>query len=777
MNKVGYGVIYAMTIVVGCIFLLYMGKDVDEKGKSIKRQLYMVLLMNVTYIGALMTDSTKVLIFTYCVIQILECWILYSFLKFSCKFTEINLKNKNRIVNISTFMCICDTVLIFYNMVTGRLYGFRKRDVMYGIEEYMSPEINVWYCAHIILCLVIELVFISILMYKAFSVSYIYRTRYLSLGFFFTLGLIICLVVRIISNMSQFPIAITLTLGLVLIFYVYCYLPKIRISKMENFVIKNVTMPILMFDSDDELQVYNVEALDEFAIEKGMTLEEYISHNNLKYVLTPERRKAGKTKEFTLTEKTEEKTYLIHGQELWDNRKRFIGTLLVYNDITNQEKIKEQATFHATRDNLTGLWNREYFFEMASKTISENPAVEFVIIVADIYRFKLFNDLLGKKAGDDLLIAIAKTYEENMMPLWVFSRLGGDKFAMLMPAKDFRPEKLERVCNGIISKRDYKFKVHFYLGVYYIKDYSLTIAEMCDRACMALESIKGNLQKNIAYYEEEIRQKKLKDALNVDELDAALTERQFEIYLQPQIETVNNKLVGGEALVRWNNPKRGMISPNEFIPAFEENGMIARLDYYVWESACMLLHEWKKQGKDHWSVSVNISAKDFYLMDIYDCITGLVKKYEIEPEILKLEITETAFVLNVEEQMNTVRRLQTYGFVVEMDDFGSGYSSLNSLKDISVDVLKLDMKFFEKTNDPARAKKIIESVVKLAYNLKMVVIAEGVEEFDQVKMLQSIGCNVIQGYYYSKPLRVSEFEEYAKEYEVLDIREILKTLK
>lgn len=182
MNKVGYGVIYAMTIVVGCIFLLYMGKDVDEKGKSIKRQLYMVLLMNVTYIGALMTDSTKVLIFTYCVIQILECWILYSFLKFSCKFTEINLKNKNRIVNISTFMCICDTVLIFYNMVTGRLYGFRKRDVMYGIEEYMSPEINVWYCAHIILCLVIELVFISILMYKAFSVSYIYRTRYLSLG-------------------------------------------------------------------------------------------------------------------------------------------------------------------------------------------------------------------------------------------------------------------------------------------------------------------------------------------------------------------------------------------------------------------------------------------------------------------------------------------------------------------------------------------------------------------------------------------------------------------
>lgn len=204
--------------------------------------------------------------------------------------------------------------------------------------------------------------------------------------------------------------------------------------------------------------------------------------------------------------------------------------------------------------------------------------------------------------------------------------------------------------------------------------------------------------------------------------------------------------------------------------------MISDLDYYVWEEACMLLAKWKKTGKEDYSISVNISAKDFYLSDIYKNITGLVEKYEIDPRKLKLEITETAFAINVDEQMALVKRLQQYGFIVEIDDFGCGYSSLNSLKDISVDVLKLDMKFFEKTEDETRAEKVVESIVNLAYNLKMPVIAEGVENEEKLELLRKVGCRIVQGFYYSRPLTVEQFEKYASDYTFEDIHIIIDEL-
>lgn len=205
--------------------------------------------------------------------------------------------------------------------------------------------------------------------------------------------------------------------------------------------------------------------------------------------------------------------------------------------------------------------------------------------------------------------------------------------------------------------------------------------------------------------------------------------------------------------------------------------MIAEIDYYVWEAACRQLRKWKDEGKTEFSIFVNISAKDFYLSDIYASITGLIEKYDVSPENLKLEITETALVLNLEEQMYLVKRLQERGFVVEIDDFGSGYSSLNSLKNIKVDVLKLDMKFFEHSDESGRAEKIIESVIQLAHKLKMAVIAEGVGEKEQVEMLQRIGCHIVQGFYYAMPMPVDEFEEFAKMYPCEKLQDMIAQIK
>ena len=205
--------------------------------------------------------------------------------------------------------------------------------------------------------------------------------------------------------------------------------------------------------------------------------------------------------------------------------------------------------------------------------------------------------------------------------------------------------------------------------------------------------------------------------------------------------------------------------------------MIAKLDYYVWELACKQLRAWKDAGHGERSISVNISAKDFYLTDLYDSLTGLVERYEIAPKSLKLEITETAFVLDVRQQMELVRKLQAYGFLIEIDDFGSGYSSLNSLKDICVDILKMDLKFFEKTDQSDRAEKIVESVINLANGLGMPVIAEGVETEEHLKMLKDAGCQMIQGYYFARPMSVEDYEKFVTKFEFEDMDVILKKVR
>ena len=217
--------------------------------------------------------------------------------------------------------------------------------------------------------------------------------------------------------------------------------------------------------------------------------------------------------------------------------------------------------------------------------------------------------------------------------------------------------------------------------------------------------------------------------------------------------------------------------PGEFIPIFENNGMIAKLDYYVWELACRQLRKWKIAGHPERSISVNISAKDFYLTDLYESITGLVEKYQINPSALKLEITESAFVLDVSKQMELVSMLQDYGFIIEIDDFGSGYSSLNNLKEIKADMLKMDLKFFEKTDDNNRAEKIVSSIIRLANDLGMPVIAEGVESEEDIQVVKSAGCQIVQGFYYAKPMPVDEFEAFVSKRPFGNMKAIIDQVK
>lgn len=341
----------------------------------------------------------------------------------------------------------------------------------------------------------------------------------------------------------------------------------------------------------------------------------------------------------------------------------------------------------------------------------------------------------------------------------IAARINSDRFAMLIPKKSFSVDMILSIIHRMQDYfKDSSFHLHIFTGVYDINDLEEPVSIMCDKANLASETIKNEYKSNIAYYTERLFESSIEERRIIGEFERAISNNEFEMYLQPQVDSSGN-LYGAEALVRWQHPERGLLSPAIFIDVLEKTGFIYKLDRYMWDKAAKKLGEWKKEGKDQYHISVNISTKDFYLVDVYETFVGLVDKYDIDPVNLNIEITETTLMSDFDKNMGIIRLLQNYGFNIEIDDFGSGYSSLNMLKDISADVLKIDMGFLRASENEAKGLDILESIITLAGKLGMKVITEGVETKKQLYMLVEMGCDMYQGYYFSKPIPVDEFEK------------------
>lgn len=775
MEKSSLAILFVCITIILAVLLMQLITNSVKNTKLIGTQLILGIFMNVTFLMSLFIGDIGVLKVIHALVMIMESWICYLFLLYT--YERIHSWQVKLQVNtkVSISLILIENILLIVNAFTEWFFAYSE--VKVGESIYVVTEWTWLSVLHLVGCGFIMTMVVVVMIRKARMVARVYRMRYLLSSVVFAVGAILMVVGRVLSgNMNMFSVVIV-SIGIICTYYIYFQYPLFREVQMKTFAINNMTEPVLMFDYNDNLQVYNDAAEKMLGVYIYYPMKEYILKNELHYTIEERSKRHEKEREFTRSKMVDGKTYLIHGQELWDKKERFVGTLIVYTDISGQERLKDEATLYATRDQLTGLWNRDYFFEMVGKTIRENPEEKFLMIATDIYHFKLFNEILGTSTGDDLLLAFAQAYRAHCRRKWVFSRIGADRFALLIPKTDFSEERFLDIVHGVLERKNYSMKVHCYIGVYEIVDSSLRVDSMYDRAFMAVESMKGDMQKEIAFYQEEILNQRIHETTTLDELDRALLNDEFVIYLQPQLDLEAQRVVSAEALIRWNKPGRGIVFPGEFIPIFENHGMIAKLDYYVWELACRQLAQWKEEGHYDRSIAVNISAKDFYLSDLYESITGLVEKYDVNPTHLKLEITETAFVLDIKKQMELVRKLQNYGFIIEIDDFGSGYSSLNSLKEIEVDLLKMDLKFFEKTGDSKRAEKIVSSVINLANDLGMPVIAEGVETKEDVDMIKAAGCQMVQGYYYAKPMPVADFEKYLETYPYGDMTAIIAKVK
>ncbi|MDO5406713.1 MAG: EAL domain-containing protein [Eubacteriales bacterium] len=419
-----------------------------------------------------------------------------------------------------------------------------------------------------------------------------------------------------------------------------------------------------------------------------------------------------------------------------------------------QEKMFRQASF----DGLTGLYNRDYFVEKANDLMEQHPRKVYSLFWINVEKFKLINEMFGRERGDMVLLHIADKLRESIGKEGVYGKLYSDQFLICYPVDEEELRKVHIPDVEFLECRGARIRIQFKIGIYINRQHERNVGQLLEYAQIAMQNQEDASSTHVRIYKDAYLDVLLKNQRITNEMETALREGQFQIYLQPQYDHVGNLLVGAEALVRWKHPVRGMISPAEFIPVFESNRFIDKLDSYICDRVCELLAKWKKQGTLI-PISVNLSKYDIQNPDLIPGLKRCLEQYDIPFRYLHLEITESAYAERQQEMISVVEELQEMGFTIEMDDFGSEYSSLNMLKDVPVDVLKLDMKFFGGETHMDKGGSIVESVVRLAHSLGMPVIAEGVETEREANFLKSIDCRIVQGYLYGRPMPVEEFEK------------------
>ena len=451
--------------------------------------------------------------------------------------------------------------------------------------------------------------------------------------------------------------------------------------------------------------------------------------------------------------------YEVQRRQVEDRSDLVAGWFICVRDDTEEQRRHAKERYMATHDQLTGLYNRDFMYEEIRRMIQARPERRWLIIFHNIKNFKIVNEVFGSEFGGHVLRRVAVWISSDMPEDTVYGRLGGDTFGVCMPAESFDPDLIERALTGaMIRQGSIEYAVQIHLGIYEVTDPEMDVSVMFDRARLALSTIHDNYQRHIAWYDERMRTNVIRQQHLSGQLTDAIAKQQVVPYLQP-ITDRDGRVVGAEALVRWLHPDLGLLTPAVFVPVFEENGMIAEMDRAMWRSVCEILKDWQETHPDLF-ISVNISPKDFYFMDVAEEIRKLVAEFGLPPEKMRLEITETVMMTDVEKHLKIINDLRDAGFLVEMDDFGSGYSSLNMLKDIPLDVLKIDMKFLSRSENEKKTRRILQGIVSLSEDLGYTSLIEGIETEEQYKLMADMGCQMFQGYYIARPMDTGAFEAF-----------------
>jgi len=756
-------IIYAITISICAIIMLLIVRITRRRNTRITKSL---CRLDIVCMITMLSGAISILIqneFWILLTQNLHTmateWVLLFLLAFLTIYTNIPMKNKI-VFSILGSISIIDTCVFALNTIFKNAL-----DVTYVIYEGVVYtefiEKAPWYPIHMYFSYILALICLYKMIEPLKKSPKVYRSKYYPIAIAFVLTL----AMEVICDIREVKLDVTLFayFGLVmyLTYHSVYHTFKGLITNTLSEIVVNMENGVVCFDinnkciyaNDIAKKVYhNAKKLSDFE----QIMIDYLGHDSFQ-----------DADEFQKLVEIETANNEIRSYELTfsklidDDDGKYIGCYLYCDDRTQNIVEFNEANYKATHDVLTGLCNKELFENRVAANIKVNGASNYYMITADIKDFKIINDIFGNEKGDEVLIAVANVLTQAFQNKAIACRTNSDRFGFCVLKNCFSEAALYNAVKVIASRTlndNFQFIMHF--GVYKMtdEDASVDVSVMYDRSRMALQSIKANYQKCIAYYDDSMMNNLIKEREYVGMFDSAIAEEQFVMFLQPQI-VPSGEMVGAEALVRWNHPEYGMISPGVFIPIFENTGLIHRLDLYMWEQAAKTLVKWQNMGYSQYYISVNISPTDFYHLDIYKVFVDLVNRYSIDPKRLKLEITESSFMRDPETQLSLIAKLQDYGFHVEIDDFGSGYSSLNMLKDMKADVLKIDMGFLRETESVDRTKIILNMIIELAKKLNMIIVVEGVETQDQVVYLTTAGCDLLQGYYFDKPIDIDTFEK------------------
>lgn len=751
-------IIYGLAVLLEAILIAYCAigsfKKHDKIGKSVCIYESLAFVCAIDFFIFTFVPGHTVTVLAKGLTMALFDWMLIALMLYTQYYTDA-VKAFKSVQAASMIFAVLDTYMLIENTWTNKIFD---------IESIKAEHINVvfnndslWYKLHFMFTYAFAIMIVFTYLFMFIRSSRIYRKAYGAIAIVIIIGVSFDIATIGSDTIYDLSMIIYGVMSVLIYYLTYRYVPNELIENMLSLVVSDMNNGIICYDRKGRCIYYN--DLVETIYGHGSNMSDY----ERKYSRWIE--KTGDDREDSMTFQTDielngQKHYFeIAYKRIYDERKRFICDYFVYNDRTQMYESWEQEKYKASHDSLTGLLNRDQFYEDVHDMVNKYPDTTFYLICSNIKDFKFINEIFGMEKGNQVLIKQAKLMVSNPSERTICARLMNDRFALCLPREEF-DEK--RVADSIEElQREFtgnSFHLHTYIGVYEIRDRDEAVRVMVDKANIAADTIKNDFDCCVAYYDGHLLEISIEQRRLLGEFEPALQKDEFAMYLQPQVNC-DGVAKGAEALVRWVHPSRGILTPYAFIDILENAGLIYKLDLYIWEKAAQKLAEWKEKGYGSYHISVNISTKDFYIIDIYETFTGLISKYDIPASKLHLEITETTLMTDFEKNMNIIHKLQDAGFRVEIDDFGSGYSSLNMLKDISADVLKIDMGFLRESENEVKGQDILESIITLASKIGMDVITEGVETKKQLDMLTMMGCHEFQGYYFSKPVPVSEFEE------------------
>ena len=710
------------------------------------------------YLGTLIIDNYNLAYIFQSLYHATQSWFLLFFLLYVMALSgKVVTAKSAKIFRIAYIILAGLDSLIFVFGITNNLTFSMEAYYVNGTFFCWIINYAPFFLFHVSLCVLIILVILLELIYRISSIAKMYTFKYLYIFISFSVLVILNTLFLIFNKYIKLDYSSLLFGANVISIHLFSQyrIPKKLESELLSLVSQNISNPVICFNKEGECIYKNLKA------EKLLNTPEILDWC-----------KSVADKDFDLSMKHEvfrvlndngeyeDKIYNVDFKWLKTKKDSVIGNVLVFEDVTREVETTKREEYRAQRDSLTGLYNRNYFFETIESVIKANPDTPRYLICTNISQFKIINDLFGVDFGDSLLIKQAQILRLCLRSRnCVVGRISSDKFAILLNKDDFSVDFAKRN-NDIISTllKGKNYKLHIDIGIYEIVNPYEPVNTMYDKALLAIKNNNQNYSNILSFYDSSLMTKLLNEKNIINEFQQALEANQISMFLQAQIDAKTGKCVGAEALTRWNHPEKGLLNPDKFVGILEEAGLVYHLDYYIWKKAVQKVSEWQSRGYDLY-ISVNISPKDFYYADLYKELTELVEFYHISPSKINLEITESILFDKKNVQSKVLEKLKNYGFYIEMDDFGSGFSSFMTLKDMRMDVLKVDKEFLQETEISQRSKKIFITIIKMAKRMGMKVITEGVETENQKQFLTEAGCDVLQGYYFSRPISVVDFED------------------